>query len=102
MSHRSGSDFCCHRRNAFNRAGKLTPIEDVVKIEFPKDGYRFTLADAAKGIKLSDTIRINQDLPGVIARRPRQIIGQGAEMRTRQQLRAKKRAAGSVALPYGF
>src|SRR5262249_20690029 len=44
-------------------------FDEVVKMEFPKDGYPFTLAEAAKGIKISYKITIAQDYPGVIALR---------------------------------
>lgn len=44
--------------------GKLA---DVVRIEFPKDGYSLTLAEAAKGVKLSYKIIVGRDMPGVIA-----------------------------------
>jgi hypothetical protein len=43
------------------------PLDKVVKIEFPKDGYTYTLAEAAKGIKIPYTIRVAEDTPGVIA-----------------------------------
>jgi hypothetical protein len=39
---------------------------DVVKIEFPKDGYSYTLAEAAKGIKIQYKIIVEQDYEGVI------------------------------------
>jgi hypothetical protein len=41
-------------------------FEDVVKIEFPKDGYSFTLAEAAQGIKIEYKIIVEQDYEGVI------------------------------------
>jgi hypothetical protein len=41
-------------------------FEDVVKIEFPKDGYSYTLAEAAKGVKLAYKIIVAQDYEGVI------------------------------------
>ncbi|MBA4191306.1 MAG: hypothetical protein C0467_25265 [Planctomycetaceae bacterium] len=34
----------------------------VVKIEFPKDGYTFTLAEAAKGIKIEYKIVVEEDM----------------------------------------
>lgn len=42
-------------------------FDDVVKIEFPKDGYSFTLDEAAKGVKLEYKIIVESDLEGVIA-----------------------------------
>src|SRR5262245_54043978 len=42
-------------------------FEEVVKIEFPKEGYTFTLADAAKGVKIAYKVIVEQDYPGVIA-----------------------------------
>jgi hypothetical protein len=42
-------------------------IEQAVRIEFPKDGYSFTLAEAAKGINIPYTIRVTEELPNVIA-----------------------------------
>jgi hypothetical protein len=42
-------------------------VEEVVKIEFPKEGYTFTLAEAAKGVKISYKVIVEQDCPGVIA-----------------------------------
>src|SRR5262249_4920721 len=44
-------------------------FEDVVKIEFPNDGYTYTLAEAAKGVKIQYKIVVAQDYPGVIALR---------------------------------
>jgi hypothetical protein len=41
-------------------------LEDVVKVEFPKDGYSFTLAEAAKGAKIPYKIVVTQDYEGVI------------------------------------
>jgi hypothetical protein len=41
-------------------------LEDVVQIEFPKDGYSFTLAEAAKGVQLPYKIVVGQDYEGVI------------------------------------
>ncbi len=38
-----------------------------VKIEFPKDGYTFTLADAAKGVKLEYKIVVTEERAGVVA-----------------------------------
>ena len=32
-------------------------LADIVKIEFPKDGYAFTLDEAAKGVKAAHEIR---------------------------------------------
>lgn len=42
-------------------------FEDAVKIEFPKDGYTFTLAEAAKGVKLEYKVIVARDHPRVIA-----------------------------------
>jgi hypothetical protein len=42
-------------------------FEDGVKVEFPKDGYTFTLAEAAKGVKIEYTVVVEQDYPGIIA-----------------------------------
>lgn len=42
-------------------------FDAIVKIEFPKDGYTCTLAEAAKGIKLQYKIIVAQDYAGVIA-----------------------------------
>src|SRR5262245_56159583 len=41
-------------------------LDDIVKIEFPKDGYTFTLAEAAKGIKIQYKIIVVKDYEGVI------------------------------------
>lgn len=41
-------------------------FEDIVKIEFPKDGYSFTLAEVARGVKLPYKIVIAEDYEGVI------------------------------------
>jgi hypothetical protein len=38
-----------------------------VKIEFPKDGYTFTLAEAAKGVKLEYKIVVSEERAGVVA-----------------------------------
>lgn len=42
-------------------------LADEVRIEFPRDGYTLTRAEAAKGAKLSYKIIITRDLPGIIA-----------------------------------
>lgn len=42
-------------------------FNDVVKIEFPKDGYAYTLTEAAKGISIEYKIIVEQDSAGVIA-----------------------------------
>ena len=44
-------------------------IEDVIDIEFPKDGYVFTLAEVAKGVKIPYKITIRQDYEGAIPMR---------------------------------
>ncbi len=36
-------------------------FDQVVKIEFPKEGYTYTLAEAAKGIKIEYKIIVAQD-----------------------------------------
>lgn len=41
------------------------PLAKVVAITFPKDGYTFTLAEAAKGIKLDYEIAILKETEGV-------------------------------------
>lgn len=41
-------------------------FDEIVKIEFPKNGYRYTLAQAAKGIKIEYKIVVEQDLNDVI------------------------------------
>src|SRR6516162_6025626 len=41
-------------------------LDGIVKIEFPKDGYTFTLAEAAKGIKIEYKILVEEDCEGVI------------------------------------
>lgn len=38
-----------------------------VKIEFPKDGYTFTVAEAAKGVKFEYKIVVSEDRAGVVA-----------------------------------
>lgn len=38
-----------------------------VKIEFPKDGYAFTVAEVAKGAKLEYKIVVSEDRAGVVA-----------------------------------
>lgn len=38
-----------------------------VKIEFPKDGYTFTVAEAAKGVKVEYKIVVSEDRAGVVA-----------------------------------
>ncbi len=43
-------------------------IEDVIAIEFPKDGYTFTLAEVAKGVQFPYRIVIKQDYEGAIPR----------------------------------
>jgi hypothetical protein len=52
---------------ALRAPGQEGKLFDVVKIEFPKDGYSFTLAEAAKGIKIEYKIVIAKDVDGVIA-----------------------------------
>jgi hypothetical protein len=47
--------------------GADVKLADVVKIEFPKGGYTFTCAEAAKGIKLKYKIVVTKDVEGVIA-----------------------------------
>jgi hypothetical protein len=42
-------------------------LEDVVKIEFAAEGYTFTLAEAARGVKIAYKVIVSQDYPGVIA-----------------------------------
>src|SRR5262245_55241157 len=42
-------------------------LADVVKIEFPKGGYTFTLAEAARGVKPKYKIIVTKDVEGVIA-----------------------------------
>ncbi len=37
-------------------------LDKVVKVEFPKDGYTFTLAEAAKGIKIEYQIVVEEDV----------------------------------------
>lgn len=44
-------------------------IEDFVTVEFDKKEYTFTLAEAAKGVKLHYTVVVKQDVPGVIPQR---------------------------------
>lgn len=41
-------------------------LNEVVKFEFPNDGYTFTLAEAAKKIKIEYKIVIERDLEGMI------------------------------------
>jgi hypothetical protein len=41
-------------------------LNEVVKIEFPKHGYTLTLAEAAKGVKLSYKIVVERDVEGMI------------------------------------
>ena len=41
-------------------------FDELVKIEFPKDGYTFTLAEAGKGIKIQYKIIVERDYQGVI------------------------------------
>jgi hypothetical protein len=38
-----------------------------VKIEFPKDGYTFTVAEAAKGVKFVYKIVVSEDRAGVVS-----------------------------------
>lgn len=38
-----------------------------VKIEFPKDGYAFTVAEVAKGVKFGYKIVVSEDRAGVVA-----------------------------------
>lgn len=40
--------------------------EQNVEIVFPKSGYRFTLAEAAAGVKLKYNIVVKKDLPGIV------------------------------------
>jgi hypothetical protein len=42
-------------------------LAEIVKIEFPKDGYTFTLDEAAKGVKVTYKIIVEKDVEGVIA-----------------------------------
>jgi hypothetical protein len=42
------------------------PLDEVIKVEFPKDGYSYTLAEAAKGIKIEYKVIVEQDYEGVI------------------------------------
>jgi hypothetical protein len=44
-------------------------IEDLVTVEFGKKEYNFTLAEAAKGVKLHYTVVVKKDVPGVIPQR---------------------------------
>lgn len=44
-----------------------TKLDDAVTIEFPKDGYAFTLAEAAKGVKFDYKIVVSEDVAGVVA-----------------------------------
>jgi hypothetical protein len=53
---------------AVGRAGQ-PKLDEVVKIEFPEGGYSYTLAEAAKGIKLSYKVIVAQDYEGVIAQK---------------------------------
>ena len=49
-------------------ADKARPIlDEMVQIEFPKDGYSYTLADVAKGIKIEYKVVVKEDYEGVIA-----------------------------------
>src|SRR5262249_6823850 len=41
-------------------------LEEVIRIEFPKDGYAFTLAEVANGVKISYKVIVTRDLPGMI------------------------------------
>ena len=45
---------------------KSEKLEDVIEIVFPKTEYEFTLAEAAKGIKIDYKIEIRKDFPGVV------------------------------------
>jgi len=47
-------------------SGAEVKLAEVVKFEFPKDGYAFTLAEAAQGVKLEYKITVAQDFSGVI------------------------------------
>lgn len=52
--------------------GVCAPVEksrlaDVVKIEFPKGGYKLTLAEVAKGVKLKYKVVVARDVEGVVA-----------------------------------
>jgi hypothetical protein len=42
-------------------------LDEVLKIEFPKDGFTYTLAEAAKGIKIPYKIVVEQDYQRVIS-----------------------------------
>lgn len=44
----------------------LTKLDDVVKIEFPKDGYVFTRAEAARTVKIEYKVVLERDLVGII------------------------------------
>jgi hypothetical protein len=52
-------------------------IQKKVTIEFPDVGYRFTLAEAAAGVKLNYTIVVADDVPGVIPKSQRTVDGAG-------------------------
>jgi hypothetical protein len=41
-------------------------LADIVKIEFPEGGYSYTLAEAAKGIKIEYKVIVADDVEGVI------------------------------------
>jgi hypothetical protein len=50
-------------------ADKARPIMDeIVLIEFPKDGYTYTLDQVAKGVKIQYKVIVTKDHEGVIAR----------------------------------
>lgn len=55
---------------SFTKLGGEEPapgVEEVVDIHFPKNGYHFSLAQAAKGVTLDYDISVSQDVQGVIA-----------------------------------
>jgi hypothetical protein len=44
----------------------ISKFKKMVKVEFPEDGYTFTVGQAKKGIKIKYKVIITQDFPGVI------------------------------------
>lgn len=46
--------------------GQDAKIDDLIKVEFPKDGYRFKVDEVAKGIKITYKVVIAKDIEGMM------------------------------------
>ena len=48
------------------KIGQTTPIESVVRITFPNRGYKFTVDEASRGIRIDYNIAVDKDVHDVI------------------------------------